>query len=625
MTDRNRSIRIRTLAAIIAASLAAPAVAASVDGVRRGPDPAAATAQTQEAGQRFVVKYREGSVERADKNTLARGLDAALARTGINRLAGPAAKSGQGAVTVKQLRRMAAPGWNVVRTSRLLSVAETRDFLRELAADPAVASVDIDRLYQHDADMTIKALPNDPRTAEFQWHFYDPTGGVRAEAAWELSQGEGAVVAVVDTGIVQNARDLAGNVLPGYDFLSDPVVSRRADGSRVPGGWDTGDWVEENYCVALGSGPHPAEDSSWHGSHVSGTIAQETNNGIALAGLAYKAKVVPVRVLGSCGGFGSDIADGIVWAAGGTVEGIPANANPAEIINMSLGSRGPSACPQIYQDAINEANSKGSIVVVAAGNSNGDAGTYTMSSCSGVISVAATGITGARASYSNWGTRVDLAAPGGGGGAENNGYVWQVINGGTTTPTDTWFLGGMAGTSMASPHVAAVAAMVQSVVETPLTWTQMRDLLKSTARAFPVAPDRVIGAGILDARKALEKATETPCNPDTEPCGPEVTVLVNGEAVRDITGNAGDEKVYSIEVPANTARLRVISYAGTGDVSLYAKFGAVPATPADAEFRSTRPGGNNEGIDVAKPKAGVYYIKLVGEAAFKGVNLQARY
>src|SRR5690606_7281230 len=129
--------------------------------------------------------------------------------------------------------------------------------------------------------------------------------------------------------------------------------------------------------------------------------AQETNNGIGVAGLAHGARVMPVRVLGSCGGFGSDIADGIIWAAGGEVPGLPLNENPADIINMRLGGTGPSSCPSYYQAAINPSLSLGSIIVVAAGTSHANSGTSTMSSCQNVISVGATGINGGKASYSN--------------------------------------------------------------------------------------------------------------------------------------------------------------------------------------------------------------------------------
>ena len=208
------------------------------------------------------------------------------------------------------------------------------------------------------------------------------------------------MVAVVDNGVVKDNPDLAANVLPGYDMITDHRISRRDSDGSAPGGFDLGDWVDADYCAALGSPGNEQRNSSWHGSHVSGTIAQVTNNNKATAGLAHDAKILPVRVLGSCGGFGSDIADGMLWSAGLPVDGLPTNPNPAEVINMSIGSSGPDSCLQLYQDAIDKINAAGSIIVVAAGNANADAGTYTMPSCKGVISVGATRINGSRASYS---------------------------------------------------------------------------------------------------------------------------------------------------------------------------------------------------------------------------------
>lgn len=585
-------------------------------------------AAASEGSQRFIVRYRQDAAEARDAATVVRGLKAAVGRAGLDL---PAARSRAGAVSAAHLRRMATPGWNVVSTSRRLDGAEAARFMRELAADASVLSVEIDHLYQRMDAAAPAMVPNDPAYTQYQWHFFNPVGGVNAEAAWDIATGEGVVVAVLDTGIVQNHLDLAANVIPGYDMLSDARMSRRATDGRAPGGWDIGDWVEANYCTGWAtSGSHPAEDSSWHGSHVSGTVAQETNNGVGVAGLAHGARVMPVRVLGSCGGFGSDIADGIVWAAGGTVPGLPVNANPAEIINMSLGSRSPSACPASYQAAIDQALSLGSIVVVAAGNSNGNAGSYTMSSCANVISVGATGITGAKASYSNYGPRVDLSAPGGGGGAEWSGYVVQIINGGTTGPTAQWQYGGYSGTSMASPHVAAAAAMVQgALVEAgrdPLDWQQMRDLLASTSKAFGVAPpaSTPIGAGILDVKAALDEALEEPCDPAVEQCAPDATPIANGVAVGGLSGSAGSETLYSLAVPAGVrGPLSITTTGGSGDVTLLVSFEAEPEA-GDADFTSARP-GNNETVRVNAPQAGTYYIKLLGVRAYSNVRLQARH
>lgn len=575
---------------------------------------------------RFIVKYREGTAEAKDIAVVNRELGSAVSRAGLARtVAATRSTAARPGVSTKLLRRMGMPGWSVVSASRHLTDSEAAAFMRELAANPAVESVEIDRIYRRLQTAQPNFVPNDPNYSALQWNFHG-ANGVRAEQAWERSTGEGVVVAVIDTGIVKDHLDLAANVIPGYDMITDKRISRRDSDARAAGGWDEGDWIEANYCTGWATGSnHPAEPSSWHGSHVGGTVAQVTNNATGLAGLAHNAKVMPVRVLGSCGGFGADISDGILWAAGVQVPGLPLNENPAEVINMSLGSVSPQACPASYQAAIDQANAKGSIIVVAAGNDDDNANLYTMTSCNNVISVGASRINGGKAWYSSWGTKVDIAAPGGGERDDGNpnGYIWQMINGGAERPTTTWRPGGSAGTSMASPHVAAVAAMVQSVVDTPLTWAQMRDLLKSTATPFPVAipANKPIGAGILNADAALIKATTPPCDPAVEDCGPLGVALTNKVALNGLAGGAASETLYHFEAKAGQV-LTFMTYGGSGDVAMYVSFEEEPSA-SDHDAKSAR-AGNSETVRITAPKAGVYYVKLVGTRNYSGVSLVAR-
>jgi serine protease len=470
-------------------------------------------------------------------------------------------------------------------------------------------------------DVQPALAPNDPYYQQYQWHLHNATGGINAPSAWDVSQGEGVVVAVLDTGILPQHPDLVGNLLEGYDFISDAETSRRATNDRVPGAQDYGDWVENDNECYTGS---VAEDSSWHGTHVAGTVAEQTNNGVGMAGVAHKAKVLPVRVLGKCGGYLSDIADAITWASGGTVAGVPANANPAEVINMSLGGSG--SCDGTYQEAINGAISRGTTVVVAAGNETDNASKYRPASCDGVVTVGATRITGGITYYSNYGTRVDLSGPGGGGSVDGNpgGYIWQSGSDAATTPeSGSYSYMGMGGTSMASPHVAAVAALVQSALiakgKDPLAPAAMRTLLKETARPFPVSIPTAtpIGSGIVDAKAALAKALEEPC---TENCGPVATPLTNKAAVGGLNGTAGSSRLYSFEAAAGK-QFSVITYGGTGNVSVYIAQGREPSA-SDNDGKSTRP-GTSETVRVNKPVAGTYYIKVVGEAAYSGVSILA--
>ncbi|HYM34561.1 MAG TPA: S8 family serine peptidase, partial [Steroidobacteraceae bacterium] len=223
--------------------------------------------------------------------------------------------------------RFTHDGADVLRLDRELSEADMNALLTTLRANPNVAHAEPDRMLQ--AIFT----PNDTQYAQ-QWHYFESTAGINAPTAWDTSTGSGVVVAVIDTGYRPHA-DLAANILQGYDFIGDTTVSNDGDG-RDSDASDPGDWTGVNEC---GSG-WPGYNSSWHGTHTAGTIAAVTNNGIGVAGVAFNAKIVPARVLGKCGGYTSDISDAIVWASGGTVSGVPANANPAKVISMSLGGSG---------------------------------------------------------------------------------------------------------------------------------------------------------------------------------------------------------------------------------------------------------------------------------------------
>ncbi|SBV86116.1 S8 family serine peptidase [Xanthomonas graminis] len=621
------------LTAALAVALAASGAQAASPVIGKGglTEATAQSAQPLQMGQRFIVKTLDSGNQA--RRLLDGTLSSAVSRSSLQQArAASSDLPARGAVSAKVLREMALPGWHVVQTSRRLSDSERAAFVAELKADPSVQSVEVDRLYQildkasvampRATEAAASTTPNDPAYAKLQWNFHDPVGGVNAEQAWTRSTGKGVVVAVVDNGVAKDNPELAANLLPGYDMITNHLISRRDSDGRAPGGFDLGDWVDADYCNAVGGSGNPAQASSWHGSHVSGTIAQVSNNNKATAGLAYDAKILPVRVLGACGGFGSDIADGMLWAAGLPVDGLPTNPNPAEVINMSLGSSGPESCPPLYQDAIDKINAAGSIIVVAAGNANADAGTYTMSSCKGVISVGATRINGGRASYSSYGTRVDIAAPGGGGDIDGdpNGYIFQVVNAGKQGPTGDWEIRGMIGTSMASPHVAAAVAMVQSVAKTPFTWNGMRDLLRASARPFPVAipTSTPIGAGILDLDMLLQTATTPPCAPADSSCVPPTKTLSNKVELRNL-GSQGGDALYSFQADAGKP-LSFMTFGGSGNVALYAAAGRTPSS-SSYDARSVR-AGTTQTIRVTPSSAGIYYLRLSG--SYSGLTLVGR-
>ncbi|MBF6022535.1 S8 family peptidase [Lysobacter niastensis] len=592
------------LAAAISVAVLGAADAAGPRFVVRATEAPSSRAAADAMTRRYIVRYRNGTAQRASTLQALGAARTALSRSGI-----AAAKPG---LSVRHLRRLAG-GADVIELSRPLDRVSSAALLRTLASDPAVAYAEPDRLLQHTGMAAPSLMPNDPYLAQYQWHLHSPIGGINAPAAWDKSNGAGVVVAVIDTGITDH-NDLDGNMLPGYDFISDAFVSRRPTDERVAGAHDYGDWNnDDTQC--------PLRSSSFHGTHVAGTVAEMTNNGRGMAGVAHGAKVLPVRVLGRCGGYLSDIADAVVWASGGSVPGVPANTNPAEVINMSLG--GPGACDVTLQSAIDTAVANGTTVVVAAGNDNDDASGYAPASCNNTITVGATRVTGGRASYSNYGSHVDLSAPGGGGGVDGyDGYVWQALNDSLTAPElGAQVYGGMSGTSMASPHVAGTVALVQSIAPAPLTPAQVEALLKGTARAFPVAiPSATpMGSGILNAKAALNEVV--PCQgPD---CESSARPIANKMPVGGLSGAIGTELLYSLDVPVGASGLSFMTYGGSGDVSLLVSYGTVPTALA-ADVRSVRP-GNSESARIAVARAGTYYIKVVGVKAFAGVTLEARH
>ncbi len=480
--------------------------------------------------------------------------------------------------------------------AQLVDAADGGGNLAELAealrGDPSVLSV------EPNAMMVPLLTPNDTRYPE-QWHYNESTGSINAVPAWDRAIGSGVVVAVIDTGIVPHS-DLNANVLPGYDFVSDATAARDGNG-RDNNPRDEGDWSAAGEC-----GRSTASNSSWHGTHVAGTIAAVTNNAAGVAGVAFGAKILPVRALAKCGGTLADIADAIVWSAGGTVPGVPANPNPAKVINMSLGGSG--ACGTTYQSAINTARTLGATVVVAAGNSNVDAANARPANCSGVITVAATTRSGGKASFSNFGAVVDLAAPG--------ASILSTLNAGTTVPgTESYAF--YSGTSMATPHVAGIAALLLQA-KPGATPDEIETALRNSARVFPMACSGC-GTGIADANAAITAIGAAPPPPPPPPVS---TVLQNNVA-RVISAAQGADNRFTMVVPAGRTSLSFSISGGSGDADLYVRFGTAP-TQSAYDCRPYR-SGNTETCTITNIRAGTYHVNVRGYSAYANVTLVGRY
>ncbi|MFD0725901.1 S8 family peptidase [Lysobacter brunescens] len=476
---KHRALSLSVAALLMAAASPSFAGKAHLDGLR-----------SDTAFDQFIVRYRNGSAERTDRAAIDRGL-ARASRAIV----------GKRTLAVKHFRRMSL-GADVIRTDRKLDRVDAETLMRQIAADPNVEYVEVD------VRMHPTLTPNDPRYPD-QWHYFNPTTGINLPNAWDKSTGSGIVVAVLDTGSTPHS-DLNSNTVAGYDFISNTTTAQDGNG-RDNNPNDPGDWFTNWAC---GGAPDPQferRDSSWHGTHVAGTIGALTNNGNGVAGVAYGARIQHVRVLGRCGGSLSDIADGVIWASGGTVSGIPANQTPARIINMSLGGGG--TCSIELQNAINSAVGRSTTVIVAAGNNNGNAANVQPANCANVVVVGATDINGARSVWSstqqsNFGGNVDLSAPGSG--------IWSTLNTGTQGQgTETY--ASYNGTSMATPHVAGVAALVQSrrqaAGQSLFTPAQLETHLRNNVRPFPATPDQPIGTGIVNADAAVTAAVPPPSAP----------------------------------------------------------------------------------------------------------------
>ncbi|QTG79605.1 S8 family serine peptidase [Arthrobacter crystallopoietes] len=483
------------------------------------------------ASGRYVVKFKE---------------KAGRSSAGRSRAYGKTARDL--GISVKEVRTTAT-GAQVIETAATLDSTASQDLVAGLEANPDVAYVEPDPLLQPAA-----AAPNDP-LYKLQWNFWEERAGLRLPGAWDAGRGEGAVVAVVDTGIT-NHSDLNANVLPGYDMISDPTMSRDGNG-RDPDARDAGDWYGAYECGSYTGGT----GSSWHGTHVAGIVAAVTGNGKGVAGVAPGAKVLPVRALGACGGYMSDIADGIIWAAGGTVPGVPANPNPADVVNMSLGGSG--TCSSTSQAAIDYAYNAGTAVVVAAGNENRDALNATPANCEHVITVAASGREGNRAEYSNFGSVVDVTAPGGDMSTATSSGIASTLNDGATTPgAESYYYS--QGTSMAAPHVAGVAALMIAGSGGTMTPDAVEQRLKDSARPMPGTCTQGCGAGLVDAAAAVGSA------PSSTPEPPVVEVVPKEAVFTDKDGTAADTytvpSVEGVSYRANGEPVAAGTHPGSGTV-----------------------------------------------------------
>lgn len=436
-------------------------------------------ARATSSTDQIIVKYRNP------------GVKAVIATDTTQQTVEMAALSVMAGVRLTYYREMSGAS-HVLKLPRPMLESEVRRITNALMKLPDVEYAEPDSI------MKATYVPNDPDWTN-QWNYHG-TFGINLAPALDIGDGSGGpVVAIIDSGVLLNHRDLTNCCVAGYDFVTDSFRANDGDG-RDADPTDPGDWV-----TAADQMAHPGictldnvRDSEWHGTHVAGIVGANTNNNIDVAGVSHGSKLLPVRVLGRCGGTISDIADGMRWAAGLNVPGVTNNQNPARVLNLSLGGAG--SCGSTFQDAINAVRNAGAVVVVAAGNDAMDASGFTPANCDGVITVAATDQSGDRSIWSttqasNFGTTIEISAPGTG--------IWSTLNNGTTTANQDTTMA-YNGTSMATPQVAGTAALVRTL-RPQLTPDQVLEVLQDTVTSFPVGSTcdtSNCGSGIVNAGNA---------------------------------------------------------------------------------------------------------------------------
>src|SRR6266853_688752 len=439
--------------------------------------------------------------------------------------------------------------------------------VERLRADPGVEYAELDqRRYPH------ATTPNDALFSE-QWYLQQSSAttpsAVDAVTAWDTTTGgigttgtTGIIIADLDPGVRFEHPDLqwagsGGRLLPGYTFISDTFVANDGDAQDTDAS-DPGDWVTQAdsgqpECANLPTGSTFPIPSSWHGTRVSGLLGALSNNGVGIAGVTWSAWVLPVRVLGKCGGLDSDIVTGMLWAAGVPVSGVPNNPYPARIENMSLGGTG--TCPQLYADVIGQLTAKGVLVVASAGNEGGPVDAP--ANCAGVAAVAGLRHAGTKVGYSSLGPEVALSAPAGNcvnttAGSPCLYPITSTTNQGTTTPAADGYTDQLSnpnlGTSFSAPLVSGIAGLMLAV-NGNLTSAQLIVRLKEGSLPFPqTSPGTVPSPPMCHVPTGPSdvQASECICTLDGRTCGA-------GMASASGALNAALRPIAAVMVPASVS------------------------------------------------------------------------
>lgn len=517
-----------------------------------------------------------------------------------------------------------------VRFNRTLSVEAVEQMTARLAALPEISEV------HPDLQVASDALPNDtyfPR----QKNLYSPdlaVYSIDAPTLWNATTGKKSViVAVLDGGLVSHS-DLSGQKVAGYDMVSDKRYSGDGDG-RDSSPSDPGNYSNGTYCTA--------SKSTWHGTHVAGIIGALRNNSKGIAGIAPGSAIQPVRVVGRCVTAMSDVIAGIRWASGGHVTGVSDNKTPAKVLNLSLSSSVDDfTCPTLYQEVIDEARSRGALVVASSGNQSASVNTRTPANCHGVLSVGATAPDGAPTTYTNVGRALGMVAPGGVDPKVASGQgIWSTIDSGSKGPSGSTY-GQMSGTSMAAPEVSAAAALVFSLGD--FTADQVIGILKTAATRPPKidsyytclsddpatgAERNVCGAGILNLAR-IPAPTSKPVisgSPTKDSVLTVTPAAFNGSPtvaqqwLRDGQPLEGETALTHVVTQEDVGH--VLAVRSTASAAGYPDFTALSANLSVPTSAPAAPGGSSSPLDA--PETGNLYMDPTTFAEGQQIKVTANF
>ena len=579
-------LRARCCGIVLSAALvAASAMAAAARPPAAAPGAAAAPAATA-ATARFIVKLRAGTGS-SGRQAAAEELRALAARHDLE---------------LAEVRHIVA-GIHLLRVQQPRG-ATPEQLLARLRADPQVQYAESDHWRQR------QATPDDPLFGE-QWYEQSAEpAAVDAMSAWDVSSGSpGLVIADLDTGVRFDHPDLrnasANRLLPGYNMISSPAIANNSYG-RGPDASDPGDWVTEADLSnpVFADANCTVSNSSWHGTRVAGILGAISDNDSGIAGMTWEGWIEPVRVLGRCGGYDSDIIAGMAWAAGNHVDGVPDNPYPARILNMSLGAVG--SCSAAYQQMVDQLLAENVLVVVSAGNQGGPVDAP--ADCAGVAAVAGLREDGTKVGYSSLGPQIAISAPAGNcvntlAGQPCLYSIVTTTNSGTTVPATNTYTDAYnynVGTSFAAPQVAAIAALMLAV-NANLTPGQLIARLQAAAQPFPVSSAADMPTCHVPTSSTDLQTSE--CNCTTSTCG---AGMVNASgALQQALRPIAAVSVPPVFTPGSIVPLDASGSGAACNASIVSYQWTVETPTTDAPLISN---AGSAHASIAAPGAGATYV-----------------